>query len=123
MTLVAVYGSLRKGLHNHSLIDADYESQEKIQLPLTMVSLGGFPALVTGEGINNNITVETYWVDDITFRRLDQLEGYPHFYNRKQVETSQGRAWIYYMDSPVKAFQDVVVDGDWADYYKEVRYG
>jgi len=61
-----------------------------------MYSLGGFPC-ITEEG-DTPIAVEVYKVDEQVFSRLDMLEGYPDFYNRKEIETKYGTAWIYYIE-------------------------
>ena len=44
---------------------------------------------------------EAYRVDDLTLERLDQLEGHPHWYERKKVEIlinkdKKIRAWLYF---------------------------
>lgn len=109
--LVAVYGSLRKGLGNHRVIsqDSTHEllSTERIG-GWEMYSYGGFPYISQGEG---EITIEVYKVDDKTLVPLDRLEGYPSFYNRMQVETSQGLAWIYYINQGSN--NRPVLSGDW----------
>jgi gamma-glutamylcyclotransferase (GGCT)/AIG2-like uncharacterized protein YtfP len=41
---------------------------------------------------------EVYEVDEPTMDRLDMLEGYPSFYNRVEIPTDYGLAWMYYLD-------------------------
>lgn len=41
---------------------------------------------------------EVWEIDDEMFRRTDRLEGYPHFYDRKEVDTPYGQAWIYFLN-------------------------
>lgn len=109
--LVAVYGSLRKGMGNHRLLtSAELMTTERIS-GFEMYSLGGYPFIRPGEG---DITIEVYVVDTHTFKRLDQLEGFPSFYNRKLVKTSVGSAWIYFIDQPGNPYR--VQDGDWVAY-------
>ena len=112
--LVAVYGSLREGFGNHSLLgDSQLKSEEVLEGEYTMLHLGGFPGVVL-EG-TTPITVEVYEIDEDTFSRLDMLEGYPSFYNRKQVETRAGMAWIYYLHCNDEWTNTFVPSGDWAD--------
>ena len=112
--LVAVYGSLREGFGNHSLLgDSELKSTERLRGGFTMLHLGGFPGVVL-EG-DSDITVEVYEVDDDVFARLDQLEGYPSFYNRKQVKTTEGMAWMYYLECKDEWTNTYIPSGDWND--------
>ena len=112
--LVAVYGSLREGFGNHRLLEGrTHHSTEVLEGSFTMLDLGAFPAVVL-EG-DSNITIEVYEVDEITFANLDMLEGYPSFYNRKLVETSEGMAWMYYLECKDEWTSTYVPSGDWAD--------
>jgi len=107
-TLVAVYGSLKEGYGNHRLLLSSDKMGEDWVEGWQMYSLGGFPAIVKG---NSKVKVEIYSVDEETFSRLDRLEGYPSFYDREQVKTVQGDAWIYFHHYKPNA--PVVEDGDW----------
>lgn len=115
MTLVAVYGSLREGEGNHRLLDGcDLLSRELSVDEFTMHSLGGFPALTAGK---SSVVIELYNVNEETFARLDRLEGYPTFYNRREIPTSRGNAWVYYMATiPKRDNIKVVAGGDWSEY-------
>ena len=112
--LVAVYGSLRKNYWNHRLLeDSKFLGEFRTGEIFTMFSLGAYP------GINLNgkhsITCEIYEVNNRTFERLDQLEGYPHYYNRVQIETPYGHAWIYYLERESNNY-NIVESGDWNEY-------
>ena len=105
--IIAVYGSLRKGLGNHRIIESDtteYLGEFESEPIYSMYSLGGFPGL--HENGNTSIKLEVYSVDDITARRVDQLEGYSPdrpatFYDKKTIETPWGTGSIYiYMGNP-----------------------
>jgi gamma-glutamylcyclotransferase (GGCT)/AIG2-like uncharacterized protein YtfP len=114
MTTVAVYGSLRKGFGNHRLVeDSTYLGTDYTYPEFTMYSMGGFP-YVMHEG-NTSMVVELYDVDDNVMARLDRLEGYPTFYDRKQIPTSQGDAWIYFMHTAYRGTEEVE-SGDWGKY-------
>lgn len=127
MSHVLVYGTLRHGEPNHRLIDmtkSTYLGRYVKTLPYTMVSLGGFPGLVDSE-LSNPIVVELYDVDDVTFEKLDTLEGYPFFYNRKQIEVDDGLyAWVYYLNDPDEYTQcPVIYSGDWLNRFTDLYGG
>jgi len=97
---VFVYGTLKsknavRGL-NSCFYGAKYISEATTEDSVyNMVNMGPFPAAVlNGE---NKIKGEFYQVDSETLEVLDQIEGYPHFYNRTRVKTNIGDAWMYYI--------------------------
>ena len=114
-TLVAVYGSLKKGFGNHGLLtNAEFLGEDAIK-GWRMLHLGGFPGIIDGND-EEAIHIELYKVDEGEFERLDMLEGFPSFYNRKKVPTSQGDAWIYYLSEPERySNSDVVESGVWGE--------
>lgn len=117
--LVAVYGSLRVGLHNHRLLEASEFKGMGLVKGYVMHSLGAFPAITPSEE-GPGIFVEVYEVEEGPMKRLDILEGYPRFYNRTQVDTKQGIAWIYYMEDAPGG--PIVEGGDWKAYLEERGY-
>lgn len=126
-SLVAVYGSLRKGMSNHRLLmDSPMLSTERIG-GFKMYSLGGFPFIASSDNEDDRITIEVYGVDQETMRDLDILEGYnprhpeSSFYNRKLVQTSLGDAWIYFIDG--RENNHPVLHGDWVQYRKDLYRG
>ena len=113
MTNVFVYGSLRKGFHNHYLLERSTILHDDAVITGTMASLGGFPC-VTTEG-NNQIHGEIYEVDDPTLADLDRLEGHPSFYCREVVRSSKGDVWVYLIkdSSYYNGGYPLVKDGVW----------
>src|SRR5690554_8044142 len=115
---VLVYGTLRKGGYNHGLMG---EAEILANLKLTgfsMVSLGSYPAVYMNNQADKAIHAELYLVDETTFARLDQLEGYPDFYNRSQIEVKLAngqpiKAWIYHMSQEELSDKEPVEEGDW----------
>ena len=95
--LVAVYGSLRRGMGNHRLlVGFPLLSTERVK-GWDMYSYGAFPYITPSE--DGEITIEVYAVPiDELLGSLDSLEGYPSFYDRKKIQTSKGEAWIYFID-------------------------
>ena len=119
---IAVYGSLRNGLHNHSLIkDEKFLGMFETTPAFEMYSLGSYPGLKT-DG-STPILMEVYEVDADTLESVDALEGYSensehnNFYDRIKISTPFGDAYTYiYVPSVTDA--DRVESGDWAEYYQ-----
>lgn len=139
MTIIAVYGSLRKGLGNHPVISAngaegkDYKflgkgwTDEKYK----MYSLHAYP-FVTSTEQQSNIVVELYEVNDYIARRVDGLEGCnpsnpesdSNFYKRMQVDVTlesgdKHVAWMYFIDTREDTTAPPVVHGDWKHYLEQ----
>lgn len=116
-TKVAVYGSLREGLHNHQVLgDSPLLGNDKLS-SFSMYSLGSYPFVVP-DAQSKEIQVEVYDVEPNVFKALDRLEGYPSFYDRKEVNTAHGKAWIYFMASDNNYVNSPEVEnGDWKEYY------
>jgi gamma-glutamylcyclotransferase (GGCT)/AIG2-like uncharacterized protein YtfP len=106
---VFVYGTLKRGFGNNRLIkDQEFMGSCATKDHFNMVSLGGFPGVLSFEEQDNPAIIrgELYCVDDDALQSMDCLEGHPDFYERKQVETTLGKAWMYllpregYIDRP-----------------------
>lgn len=99
--LVFVYGSLKSGGMVRGLDGfpgATIVGKATTRYPdYNMLDLGSFPG-VTKKG-DKHIQGEVWEVDETTMNELDMIEGYPEFYKREKTETSQGRAWMYYLES------------------------
>lgn len=121
--LVAVYGSLREGLHNYPCLNgSELMGQYETEPIYTMISLGGYPGVLK-EG-STSIVMEVYKVDAKTLVRLDNLEGYRgpgknNFYNREKISTPFGDAYTYFYnaDSPLMRAK-AIETGDWVDYVR-----
>lgn len=121
---VAVYGSLRKGLHNNdkmgnSKLLGTFESNPIFD----MYDLGSYPGLKL-QG-NTPITFEVYEVSKEQLKVIDGLEGYNegsdnHFYNRLKTNTPYGEAYIYTYVPSVHGKRKVT-QGDWVDYYESAK--
>ena len=110
---IFVYGTLTKGFYNHRVIEgATLLGTHETEPEYTMANLGGFPAvLLDGE---HSIKGEVYEVDEDTFRRADALEGYPSFYNRIEIDTKYGKAWMYYIKEISPHRRIVIIEaGEW----------
>jgi gamma-glutamylcyclotransferase (GGCT)/AIG2-like uncharacterized protein YtfP len=122
--LVAVYGSLRKGLHNYKALDMEEEEfLGEFDTP-PVYSLyavcPSFPGLKE-EG-TTSIKMEVYQVGLEKLDDLNGLEGYygpdaaTNMYNRTTISTPWGEAYTYIYNSAVKE-SNLIENGDWKDYY------
>ena len=87
-----------------------------------LVSLGAFPALVSGGEVA--VRGEVYDIDAPTLGALDRLEGYPGFYTREPVELDgevTGEALAYLLNPERVAGSPEISHGDWKAWRKENR--
>ena len=107
MTLVFVYGSLKRGFSNHSILaGAEYKGEAYTRNKYAMAHLEGFPGVIKEASdvkCFGRILGELYEVDDYVSKRLDQLESNGSFYNREQVFVEymnnfrRDIAWMYFL--------------------------
>jgi gamma-glutamylcyclotransferase (GGCT)/AIG2-like uncharacterized protein YtfP len=122
MLKVVVYGSLRRGMGNHRLLErSELLSTEVIQANYDMLDMGSYPGLVRSEE-PNDIVVEVYSVTPETFTDIEHLEGYPSFYNRENVRTTEGDAPIYFLEGSDRAFSRSAFVSKIDDTYDWVKY-
>lgn len=127
--LVAVYGSLRKEHHNHSLLSsngAKYIGTTTLPPEYNLFSLGSFPGV--HQNGDNPLVVEVYEVsEDLLLNQLDFLEGYnpdamfpeENFYNRVRVDSEFGSVWLYVYNDPIN--REIITHGDWTKYLNELN--
>ena len=117
--LVFVYGTLKEGFSNHHVLGEMRKligEATTVASTFSMLDLGAFPA-VSLEG-GTTIKGEVYSIPNL--KRVDSLEGYPHFYNRMEVETTMGSAWMYFVKDGDYPMNEVIPSGEWV---KNKRYG
>ena len=101
--LVFVYGTLKKGFMNHSLIESsEFLGGGRTEEKYTMHhSFDRKIPFITKEP-SYYITGELYNVSTIMFAMLDCLEGHPHWYKRDliivNIEGKQYRTWMYFLN-------------------------
>jgi gamma-glutamylcyclotransferase (GGCT)/AIG2-like uncharacterized protein YtfP len=115
---VFVYGTLKtggkiRGLNNLGLNVIPIGKAKTSYADYEMLDLGSFPGLLKG---NNYIVGEVWEVDAEALDTLDGIEGFDrdelpvkwqspnfgdadvnNFYTRAIIETSQGKAWVYFL--------------------------
>lgn len=112
--IVAVYGSLKKGFSNHRLLEEAEFIGNAVVGGWDMYSFGYYPMIIPGSGL---VSVELYAVSAAEFQSLDNLEGYPSFYDRRKIAASTERgpvqAWIYFGDADQVKGLPKVETGNW----------
>lgn len=111
--LVFVYGTLRDGEPNHSLLaSARYIGVVRTAPRYTLVDMGSYPALVAG-GLSQ-VVGELYELDTGTLEEVDEYEDHPAFYRRSPVELEDGREVSSYLLPEAMAVGSRVIEsGDW----------
>jgi gamma-glutamylcyclotransferase (GGCT)/AIG2-like uncharacterized protein YtfP len=114
MNKIFVYGTLKRGDRHRGLDQwadgSEFVGEAVTTKPLySLYDLGAFPAAnLQGD---SHISGEVWRVDDRTMRDLDRIEGYPAFYKRTQIETTQGTAWMYHIPD-IKNYNAVYIEPD-----------
>lgn len=114
MTRVFVYGTLKRGGKIRGLDSLNWtRNQESAtfigaattkESAFSLYDLGPFPAAsLRGE---HKIAGEVWEVNDEMFATLDSIEGYPDFYSRTVIDTTQGKAWMYYLPNAEQEYSD-----------------
>ncbi|SDK16310.1 gamma-glutamylcyclotransferase family protein [Billgrantia gudaonensis] len=115
--LVAVYGTLKRGLRNHHWLEgADYIGSDTLT-GATLYDLGPCPGAKLEP--SNGIEVEVYRVDARLLAGLDRLEDYrvrrpsTGLYDRTIHRTSYGAAWLYLYNPDVTGCPAIREGGWW----------
>jgi gamma-glutamylaminecyclotransferase len=100
-TLVAVYGTLKKGYNNYNnhLTTSKHIGAGKTLDKYPLV-IKGLPYLIERKGEGYNVNVDVFKVSGSVLANLDRLEGHPTWYRRKQIPiVVKGKVltcWIYF---------------------------
>ncbi len=115
-SLVAVYGSLKKGFYNHHhLSGAEFIGEGGTDSIYEMYKIQrSYPGVTDGE---SKIQVEVYAVTESELRRLDRLEGHPSFYKREtaNITLNNGEkisAFVYKLPRSYKSENSLVLSED-----------
>ena len=114
--LVAVYGTLKRGLRNHHWLEgAEFLGCDRLT-SATLYDLGPYPGAKPEP--SRGIEVEVFRVDARQLADLDRLEDYrvrtpaAGLYDRAIYATAFGPAWLYLYNRPV-AGHPAIRQGGW----------
>ncbi|RCV90142.1 gamma-glutamylcyclotransferase family protein [Billgrantia montanilacus] len=115
--LVAVYGTLKRGLRNHHWLEgADFLGSDRLT-SATLYDLGPFPG--AKPETSRGVEVEVFRVDATLLTELDRLEDFrprqPHagLYRRAIHVTAFGPAWLYLYNPEVVGCVAIRQGGWW----------
>lgn len=127
--LVFVYGSLKKGFHNHSILRdcaANAMGPATTEERYLLLKGAAFPYLINPEyfttlvdcaGILGKVAGELYYINDSGLAALDRLEGHPEFYRREKIKVTPHfykkpwvEAWVYFLVNPSDRVGPIVWD-------------
>jgi len=118
--LFFVYGTLKEGFHNHCFLKdkADYIGNFTTMSQHRMVSLGSYPGVLYRGTPGVQIKGEVYQIRNPAVRdSIDQLEGYPSFYDKAQIVTPWGVAIMYVLSKKFRKSHDLsdneIKSGEW----------
>lgn len=113
---VAVYGTLKGSHSNHDFLAGQKRLGRAELTSIVLYDLGPYPAAKLRE--SQGVCVEVYEITDEVLARLDELEGFDpsapdeSLYNRVELETSFGLAWVYIYNHDESGCQEIR-SGEW----------
>ena len=114
---VFVYGTLKRGYGNHYALEtAEFLGECEVgDGDLTMIDMGWYPGVVQSKAVEGGkVKGEVFLVDEPTLHVLDLIEGHPHFYERKKIDTPWKKAWVYLLpEEYLEDQQDYIPEGEW----------
>lgn len=110
-----VYGTLKRGYHNHRLLaDAIFEGEYEAH-GFSLLDFGAFPGMIDGPG---SVHGEVYQITKEMLPALDRLEGVPTLYERRSIYIHKGGdgfkcyAYIFKPMMDLKEYQ-IIESGRW----------
>lgn len=121
--IVYVYGSLRKGCHNHDrfMCRAKYLNTSTISYFQLYKLCSSYPTAVQTKCSTDKIVVEAYEVNDESLKELDRLEGHPNsgVLERIEILDDNGQVGFVYCCTPKEALylnkNKIISSGDWCN--------
>ena len=103
MTLVFVYGTLKRGFSNHHFMAGQsFVGTATSAAGFALFDLGGYPGLVPAPASPEGVSGEVWSVDEACLARLDELEGTAEgLYRRERIpllgpfSASSVQAYVY----------------------------
>ncbi len=120
--LVAVYGTLKKGYGNHSVISA-HKLVGSDYLRISALEDCGFPCVKFNKDSNIKLFVELYEVNtEEGMNRLDSLEWVPTLYHRLYTKTVWGKdVCVYEYTDKLNGIDYNCLEQEWENDYKRVK--
>jgi len=117
---IFVYGSLKKGKHNHRLlVNQEFVEDGVTSSSYPLVDFGAYPALLKEQPNIPSLPVkgEIYKVDAKGLQDLDWLESNGRLYNREEIgitsdSGSTVKAWVYFFMRPTRAVNEPNVNNN-----------
>ncbi len=106
---VFVYGTLKRGQCRGSVLMGQVFLGEQTTKPLyQMYKISSFPGIMLAENSSPvPIKGELWSVDEITLRRLDQIEGHPNLFKRDKIELESGLEAVAYYWNGRRPIEDI----------------
>ena len=126
-TIIAVYGTLREGLQNHSFISECKRIGHGWLTGFRMYNLGDSPGVIFTHDDSGRIRIEWYEISDEILEALDLLENYDSeeiktsTHIRKRVFSPYGPGWIYLYNQPLNNVPYMEA-GDWERFSREAMH-
>lgn len=120
---VFVYGTLKRGQYNHRWIAGGTYLGRRQLRGAQLHHLGAYPMAILTKCSDTVIHGELYRVSAAGLSHLDQLEGYPGFYDRTALPLCDGTtAWVYHGRPEQVSEVPLIPWGDW-DTMPVLHYG
>jgi len=130
---VFVYGTLKTRGSNNGLLrraGGQFLGYDCIHVDAAaFINFGSFPAMVYPIGQAGKhkqlIRGEVWYGPDEILRALDQLEGHPHFFERRKHWTMllEKRCWVYAVkDDMIAEAQDFMEETCWKPHEEEIEF-
>jgi gamma-glutamylaminecyclotransferase len=103
MTLLFVYGTLKRGgVNDHLLRDQDFIGEATTAPRYRVFDLGPYPGLVRDDASGLAVQGELFAVSDCCLAELDDFEGVPELFTRDRIEVDGfEEVWAYCWNQPV----------------------
>ena len=122
MHSIFVYGTLKQGFPNHHhLKDANFLGTGQLadKYPLVIASHFNIPYLLFAADRGHNIRGEVFGVTDSQLECLDELEGYPGYYNRVKLpviaDSVTVECYVYVLDK----YEESLLEYEMTDFYSK----
>ena len=111
MERVFVYGTLKAKYRGEGFGEWKFVGETSTSLPYSLYDLGPFPGVRKDHLSTNGVIGELYEVPSL--EPLDFYEGYPTLFDRSEIMTERGVAWMYTLKSDAVRDVDLIPSGQW----------